>query len=194
MFCLSYYGEQKHDYLPKENIITVGTGESGYISANKVWSGDTIKVVGDITVEKGVTLTVNSGVYVEFQGHFKLNVYGRLLAVGGSGDTIVFTAKNTSSGWHGLRFFNSNTNNQDTSKVVFCKLEYGKAAGSTPNQPIHSNVSTTPEAAKGYATKSDYMKDSQDKRYGKDPGYTKAVENKLVATDTIVWYDGLQRY
>ncbi|HHE39260.1 MAG TPA: hypothetical protein ENL20_11910, partial [Candidatus Cloacimonetes bacterium] len=38
-----------------------------------------------------------------------------------------FTAENAFIGWHGLRF--SNTNSQDSSKVVFCRLEYGKAEG-----------------------------------------------------------------
>nr|NQU92919.1 PKD domain-containing protein [Bacteroidota bacterium] len=119
----------KHDYIPKEKIITVGSGESGYITANKTWLDDTIRVVGDITVEKGVTLTVNSGVYVEFQGHYKLNVYGRLLAEGYQNDTITFTSKNTFTGWHGIRFFDSNTNGQNDSKLIYCSLKYGKANG-----------------------------------------------------------------
>lgn len=117
----------KHDYLPKEKFITVATGESGYITANKTWSDDTIKVVGDITIEKGVTLTINTGVYVEFQGHYEINVYGRLLAQGSETDTIVFTPKSTTTGWHGIRFFDTDINGQSSSKLVYCKLEHGKA-------------------------------------------------------------------
>ncbi len=49
---------------------------SGDITENTIWSDDTIKVKGDIVVEKGVALTINPGTYVEFQGYYELLIKG----------------------------------------------------------------------------------------------------------------------
>ncbi|MCD6101428.1 MAG: DUF1565 domain-containing protein, partial [Candidatus Cloacimonetes bacterium] len=54
-------------------------------------------------------------------------MYGRILAEGTATDTIFFTAKDTTVGWHSLRFHDTNTNGQDSSKIVYCKLKYGNA-------------------------------------------------------------------
>lgn len=117
----------KHNYIPKDKTITVGAGESGFITADKTWTEDTIKVVGNITVEKDVTLTIEEGVFVLFKGHFHINIYGRLLAEGTKDDSIIFSPENKTTGWHGLRFFDTGVNAQSSSKLKYCKLEYGKA-------------------------------------------------------------------
>lgn len=100
---------------------------SGNVSG--VWNYDTVFVNDDISIQAGNLLTIEPGVQVVFSDHFKFNIYGRLLAIGTSYDTIVFTALDTIVGWHGLRFFDINTNGQDSSKIVYCKFEYGKATG-----------------------------------------------------------------
>ena len=97
------------------------------------WSADTIFVIGDVTVIDTTTLTIDPGVVVLFEGHYKLNIQGTLLAIGAEGDTIIFTSSNTSEGWFGIRFSN-NDNENDTSKIIYCKLEYGKATGSGEDQ------------------------------------------------------------
>jgi hypothetical protein len=83
-------------------------------------------VNGEITVPNGETLTIEPGVNVVFTGYYKFNVQGRLLAVGTQEDTIAFTAQDTSAGWHGIRFINTPSTN-DSSKIVYCALSYGKA-------------------------------------------------------------------
>ena len=83
-------------------------------------------ILGEITVPNGETLTIEPGVSVVFMGHYKFNAQGRLLAIGTSSDSIKFTAENTSSGWHGIRFINT-PNTNDTSKIIYCSLKYGKA-------------------------------------------------------------------
>jgi hypothetical protein len=83
-------------------------------------------IKGEITIPDGETLTIESGVEVIFNGHYKFNVQGRLLAIGAEKDTITFTAKDKETGWHGIRFENNPTTN-DSSKIIYCKLEYGKA-------------------------------------------------------------------
>jgi hypothetical protein len=77
---------------------------------------------------------------VEFQGHFALNVQGRLLALGTQTSEITFTINDTTGfhnsdtllgGWNGIQFIDTPAGN-DTSKIIFCTLQYGKAVGSSP--------------------------------------------------------------
>ncbi|MCD4745396.1 MAG: choice-of-anchor D domain-containing protein [Bacteroidales bacterium] len=97
------------------------------ISANTTWTGvDTVKVVGDIYVNNGITLTIAPGIFVEFQGHYKLDVQGRLLAIGTETNTITFTATNHSTGWNRI-IFDGTPDSNDSTKIVYCQLEYGKA-------------------------------------------------------------------
>ena len=90
---------------------------------------------GEITVPDSLTLSIEPGVEVVFTGHYKFNVQGRLLAIGTEADTIVFTINDTTGfhdltipdgGWWGIRFMDTPSNN-DSSKIVYCKLQYGKA-------------------------------------------------------------------
>ena len=108
---------------------------------NGTWapSGSPYLITGDIGIPAGQLLTVEPGVKVEFQGHFKFEIQGQLLAVGNEYDTIRFTINDTTGfhdinipdgGWHGLRFGYS-TPGDDTSAIGFCRIEYGKAVGNT---------------------------------------------------------------
>ena len=47
-------------------------------------------IQGDITIPNDSTLTIEPGVLVEFQGHYALNVQGRLLAIGTDANKIDF--------------------------------------------------------------------------------------------------------
>ncbi|MCD4817582.1 MAG: right-handed parallel beta-helix repeat-containing protein [Candidatus Cloacimonetes bacterium] len=85
-------------------------------------------IEGEITIPDGETLLIDPGVLVEFQGHYKLNVQGCLLAIGTANDSITFTPVDTEIGWFGIRFCNTPATN-DSSKIVFCKIEYGSANG-----------------------------------------------------------------
>jgi hypothetical protein len=97
-------------------------------NVNGVWTktGSPYHINGEITVPTGETLTIEPGVKVEFSGHYKFNIQGRLLAIGSAQDTISFTAQDHLTGWHGIRFNNTPSTN-DSSKLIFCKLEYGNA-------------------------------------------------------------------
>ncbi|MDX9697355.1 MAG: choice-of-anchor Q domain-containing protein [Bacteroidales bacterium] len=109
--------------------------KSGIISTNEIWSADTIKITGNITINNGITLIINPGVYVEFQGHYGINVKGTVLAKGTIEDVIIFTSKDTlltdsSGGWFGIRFDQTGIGN-DTSIINHCILEYGNANSRT---------------------------------------------------------------
>lgn len=101
---------------------------------NGVWtlSGSPYLIQGNILILNDSTLTIQPGVTVNFQGHYKLNVQGRLIAVGTTTDTIIFTASNTTTGWKGIRFDNTPTTN-DTSRITYCKVQYAFATGVSPD-------------------------------------------------------------
>jgi len=98
----------------------------GNVSGTWTLSNSPYHINGEITIPNGETLTIEPGVEVIFTGHYKFNVQGRLLAIGTQQDTITFTAQNPETGWHGIRFLNTPETN-DTSKIIYCKLQYGKA-------------------------------------------------------------------
>jgi len=109
----------------------------GDVSGTWLSTGSPYQVQGDIQIHDGVTLTIEPGVTVEFQGHYALNVQGRLLAIGTVTDSIIFTVNDTIGfsqpdtilgGWNGIHFIDTPTQN-DTSKIIFCKLQFGKAVG-----------------------------------------------------------------
>jgi hypothetical protein len=91
--------------------------------------------MGDISIPNDSTLIIDPGVTVEFQGHYAMYVQGRLLAEGTVADTILFTVNDTTGfynpdttlgGWYGIKITDTPETN-DTSKIVYCKLQYGKA-------------------------------------------------------------------
>jgi len=102
------------------------TNVSGHISHDLTWRG-TVLVEGDVTVDNGVTLTIEPGTFVSFQGHYKLDVQGRLLALGTANDSITFSAVDHNAGWNRI-VFNDTPAANDSSKIVFCRLEYGNSA------------------------------------------------------------------
>ncbi|MBI3502626.1 MAG: right-handed parallel beta-helix repeat-containing protein [Bacteroidetes bacterium] len=115
----------------------VGAGAQTNVPGGNVYgawtlAGSPYNVSGHITVPKDSTLTIQPGVNIVFQGHYKFNVRGRVFAAGTSSDTVVFTAADTSIGWWGMRY-DSILVTQDSSLFVYCKLQYGKANTGTGN-------------------------------------------------------------
>jgi len=115
--------------------------QPGDVSGTWTIGGSPYQIQGDITIPSFDILTIEPGVMVEFQGHYKLNVQGRLFAIGTENDTITFTMNDTSGfhnpnipdgGWAGIRFINV-FSMIDSSSISYCKLEYGKAIGYWPD-------------------------------------------------------------
>ena len=107
-------------FLPADTNIPAGP-------VNGTWdlAGSPYFIEGEINIPAGETLNIEPGVLVEFQGHYKFLIYGYLEAIGDSINYITFTATDTLSGWHSLRFINA----PDNSHLSFCHIEYGKATG-----------------------------------------------------------------
>jgi len=108
---------------------------SGSISETEFWSADTVNVIGDILIENGISLTIDSGTFIDFHGFFAFDVQGQLLALGTLNDSICFTKSDTvgfsdfatpDGAWQGINFINTSADN-DSSKISFCKIEFGKA-------------------------------------------------------------------
>lgn len=116
---------------------TQTTISEGEVSGSWKKSLSPYQVTGNIHIPNGLTLFIEPGVKVEFQGHYQLKVEGSLRAEGTISDTILFTASDTSGfsspdtslgGWYGIRIYDNDPGN-DSTKLAFCRLEYGKAIG-----------------------------------------------------------------
>jgi len=97
-----------------------------------VWAaGDTMTVVGDITVTSGDDLTIEPGVLVQFTGRYKFIVNGLLQSVGTATDVITFTRAypTEESKWRGFRFDGAD----DSSLLEFCIVEYARGDGDYPD-------------------------------------------------------------
>ena len=119
-------------YSSSIEVSELGSGEIN-------WDADTVLVTASLKIDSLSTLTIAPGTYVEFQGHYRLRVYGRLLAVGNENDSITFTVKDTlgffninnnEGGWHGIRFDSLTNKEADSSIIDYCILNYGKAVTS----------------------------------------------------------------
>ena len=101
----------------------------GLVSGTWMLAGSPYLIQGSVQINNGATLTIEPGVIVNFQGSYKFNVQGRLIAIGTASDSIIFTAANPSDGWKGVRFEDTPLSN-DSSKIKYCKFKYGNANGS----------------------------------------------------------------
>jgi len=105
----------------------------GEVFGNWLNSASPYLIEGEVNIPLDKTLIIEPGVEVKFNGHYKFIIYGCLLAEGTSGDSIIFTTDDHETGWHGLRFTDTETNSQPISKVTFCVVEYGKSFGTCPD-------------------------------------------------------------
>jgi len=109
--------------------------DAGFVYGTWIADNSPYEINGEITIPNDSTLIIEPGVIVEFQGHYALQVQGRLIAVGTESDSIFFTVADTNGfnrsdttlgGWFGIRFIDTPISN-DSSKLAYCRMEYGKA-------------------------------------------------------------------
>lgn len=81
---------------------------AGAVSGTWTAAGSPYRILGDIYIPSGQKLTIQPGVEVRFQGHYRLEGPGIIDARGTSvaQRDILFTAENTATGWYGIRIWN----------------------------------------------------------------------------------------
>jgi len=80
-------------------------------------------VIGDVTVPSYITLTIEPGVHIKFDGYYTLLINGRMEAVGTEEDMIVFTSQKqvpSKDDWKRIEFSSSGQG----SEMCWCKIEY----------------------------------------------------------------------
>jgi len=105
------------------------TPVSGNQYGTWIVSNSPYEVIDELTVPTGQTLIIEAGVEINFKGHYKFNVDGKVLATGTETNGIKFTTDNQSIGWGGVRLDGTS----DISTFTFCTFEYGKTSGSYPD-------------------------------------------------------------
>jgi len=107
----------------------------GTITSSEFWSADTVKVTDNVIIENGVTVSIDSGVKLEFQDFYSIDVKGTILAIGDPENPIHFTSLHSEyfmvdhsdiGAWNGIKFNNISTLNT-TSKLEYCVFEYSKS-------------------------------------------------------------------
>ncbi|OQX79534.1 MAG: hypothetical protein B6D64_04680 [Bacteroidetes bacterium 4484_276] len=116
-------------------LIAISTGiiAQTQVSGNQsgTWNAanSPYQVIGEIIIPSGQILTIEAGVEVNFQGHYKFTVQGNLQALGTETDSIFFTTDNQATGWGGIRFDGSD----GISNLSYCRIEFGKTSGAYPD-------------------------------------------------------------
>ena len=82
--------------LTSGGMIAQAQEVSGNIAEDTTWGSGETTVVGNVTVDAGVTLTVEAGATIRFDGNYSLTVNGQLVAEGTSASKITFTSARTS--------------------------------------------------------------------------------------------------
>lgn len=107
--------------------------KSGELSGDETWTrgtgteGDIYRIVGDVTVPSGITLTIEAGVRVHFAGLYRILVNGTLNAQGTISDSIIFRHEDPGTNHHGIDFISTST----TSILEYCHIRDGVADGSS---------------------------------------------------------------
>ena len=119
--CQIFPTSKRQVILPEEEIIHQAKNTyrrssievGGSITSDEFWSADTIKVIDNVIIENGVTVSIEAGVKVEFQGYYNIDVKGTILALGEPGNLIHFTSEfpvafmidhSEYGAWNGIKF------------------------------------------------------------------------------------------
>jgi len=112
------------------------------------WEADTVDVTGDLVIPFGETLVIDPGVLVRFQGHYRVEVRGSILAIGEEEARITFTSGDTTGfydtitpagGWGGF-FYEHLDPDTDSSKFQYCNFRFGKAVSGNDSISLYGGA------------------------------------------------------
>ncbi len=133
-------------YLPHAGATNV----CGTISSNTTWNLAGSPYIGtcSVTVNSGVTLTIEAGVQVKFDATYSLIINGTLSALGTVGSPIIITTNNGTPApgqWTGLRF--GSGAGPSASQLTYLTVSYAGYSSSYPggiyidgSSPTFTNV------------------------------------------------------
>jgi hypothetical protein len=160
------------------------TEHSGKITADETWTvkdNDHI-ITGNVTVQAGVTLTIEDGVKVTLNNNRYISVSGTLIASGTSSSGITFTGGDTSN-WNSLSFSNGGNGT-----LNYCTIEYatngiyvysGAGTISLSNTTIQNNAYGVRASAGTVELTSTTIKNNTNGFYGVDVAPTLLDTNNL---------------
>ena len=101
------------------------TEHSGTITSNTTWyaTDNPHVIVGNVTVQAGVTLTLEDGVNVQFNHGLSISVYGTLNAPGSTG--ILFTRYEADDEWRALYFYSGSSGTLQHSTIEYAQYYAG---------------------------------------------------------------------
>ncbi|MGH7452011.1 MAG: hypothetical protein ACRENG_11730 [bacterium] len=144
--CIKVNGSGSSAYVTANAYLNFYTGSwSGNVTTNTAWGG-TVTVTTNVTVNSGVTLTIDPGSVIQFQSGTSLTVNGRLVA--DSNDPtrrITFTGTTATPGFWNYIIINANTNGTITFGSRLLKVSDFPASGYKAfNVPFNLNPPPAP--------------------------------------------------
>jgi hypothetical protein len=122
-------------FLAAPSVFASTSRSSATVSGHWTLSGSPYLIYNDISISGGASLTVDPGVSVVFQGAYKLNVDGMLIATGTEALPITLNVNDTTGwwdssvatgGWHGIQFQPFSGTGTDSSILAYCDIEHTK--------------------------------------------------------------------
>ena len=134
------------------NNAVAATPVSGIIDSDTTWTlaGSPYIITGSVLVMEGATLTIDPGVEVRFDGSYRLQIEGQLIAIGTASNLIRFTSNLTPQqvgDWIGIIFtdssvdasFDADGSYASGSTIQFSEITYGGTALAYYSSPFISN-------------------------------------------------------
>jgi len=118
----------------------------GNITSSTTWtlSGSPYIIQGNVTINSGITLTIEPGVAVKFDGLYSININGVLNAVGTPSSYIVFSSNNASPGTQDWQSINFASAQASASSLSYAEVRNGANAITLNNSsPSISNILAT---------------------------------------------------
>ncbi len=122
-----------------------GTKVNGLISSSTTWTNtsDPYIVTGNILVHESVTLTINPGVEIRFQGFYNIKIEGNITAIGRETEPITFTSDSDNpqpGDWDTIDF--PTTSVGEDSVIKFCNIQYAQIGINIVDQALDISNNT----------------------------------------------------